>query len=184
VFEAFNVPLDDKEGEDPVKTDFFEETFVNMCQLKRKNGVWWLSIGANRRRDGVEVEAENVEILVENVEVKNEGGETKEKEAEVKDSGSGEKFYDVVDGIDERPADEDVAAPAVPAAPPIETNVQQKGKTMTTGVDPSGSLSDSVLLHLQVEMDRALKTNTRFHELYQQLKSNPLLHQNPRTHLD
>ncbi|GAB2296556.1 hypothetical protein Dimus_030667 [Dionaea muscipula] len=39
VFEAFNVLLDDKEGEDLVNTDFFEETFLNMVQLKRENGV-------------------------------------------------------------------------------------------------------------------------------------------------
>ncbi|GAB2296557.1 hypothetical protein Dimus_030668 [Dionaea muscipula] len=73
------------------------------------------------------------EVLPENENVEQEGqvqGEMKEKEAEVQDSGSGEKFYDDVDGIDERQADEDVVAPAVPVAPavlatpPVETNVQ------------------------------------------------------------
>ncbi|GAB2281160.1 hypothetical protein Dimus_015764 [Dionaea muscipula] len=51
VFEAFNVPLVDKQGEEPKRYDFFEETFLTMCQLKRENGVWWLGIGEHRRRD-------------------------------------------------------------------------------------------------------------------------------------
>ncbi|GAB2273610.1 hypothetical protein Dimus_008397, partial [Dionaea muscipula] len=54
VFDAFEVPLDDKEGEEPVKIDFYEETFLNMCQLKREKGVWWLGFGSNRRRDNKE----------------------------------------------------------------------------------------------------------------------------------
>ncbi|GAB2278743.1 hypothetical protein Dimus_013419 [Dionaea muscipula] len=40
VFEAYNVPLVDKQGEEPKRYDFFEETFLNMCQLKREQGVW------------------------------------------------------------------------------------------------------------------------------------------------
>ncbi|GAB2294888.1 hypothetical protein Dimus_029080, partial [Dionaea muscipula] len=51
IFEAFEMLLNDKEGDDPVKTDYFEETFLTMCQLKREQGVWWLGIGENRRRD-------------------------------------------------------------------------------------------------------------------------------------
>ncbi|GAB2268276.1 hypothetical protein Dimus_003251, partial [Dionaea muscipula] len=31
VFEAYHVPLNDKEGEEPKKYDFFEETFLEMC---------------------------------------------------------------------------------------------------------------------------------------------------------
>ncbi|GAB2276631.1 hypothetical protein Dimus_011349 [Dionaea muscipula] len=42
VFEAFGVPLDDKQGEEPKRYDFFEETFLTICQLTRENGVWWL----------------------------------------------------------------------------------------------------------------------------------------------
>ncbi|GAB2297519.1 hypothetical protein Dimus_031619 [Dionaea muscipula] len=139
VFEAFEVPLSDKEGEDPIKTDFFEETFINMCQLKREDIIWWLGTGANRRRDDVEVEAENADIPTENVEAENEEvhqeeneetdfvweqveevepeaqvqGEIKETEVETEDPCSGEKFFDVMDGIDERYVNEDVPAPAV-----------------------------------------------------------------------
>ncbi|GAB2294671.1 hypothetical protein Dimus_028867 [Dionaea muscipula] len=208
VFEAFSVPLDDREGEDPVKSDFFEETFLNMCQLKREQrGVWWLGIGANRRRDEY-VKVENEQAQAENVEV-NEGenlegnfereavneegelqGEQIEKEAESAEAESGEKFDDVVEGegtideVVEAPAVVDKvvevpAAPANPDAPAIQTRVQPKGKTQTIGVDPSGSLPNIVLQHLQAEMDRALKGNSRFQELYQQLKSKPLTSPKP-----
>ncbi|GAB2285624.1 hypothetical protein Dimus_020066 [Dionaea muscipula] len=51
VFEAFDVPLIDKQGEEPKRYDYFEETFLTMCQLKRENGVWWLGTGDHRRRD-------------------------------------------------------------------------------------------------------------------------------------
>ncbi|GAB2299532.1 hypothetical protein Dimus_033599 [Dionaea muscipula] len=75
-FEAFEVPLNDKKGDDPVRTDYFEETFLTMFQLKREQGVWWLSLCENRRRDDVfeevNAEAENDEAPAENVEV-NEG---------------------------------------------------------------------------------------------------------------
>ncbi|GAB2287596.1 hypothetical protein Dimus_021969, partial [Dionaea muscipula] len=70
VFDTFEVPLDDKEGKEPVKIDFLEETFLTMCQLKGIDGMWRLGTGKERRRDVDEAPAENVE----NVEV-NEGEE-------------------------------------------------------------------------------------------------------------
>ncbi|GAB2296689.1 hypothetical protein Dimus_030798 [Dionaea muscipula] len=180
VFDAFEVPLDDKEGDEPIKTDFFEETFLNMSQLKRENGVWWLGSGANRRRDENEEEAKDTdeienkgqnqqadfdwEVLNEEVHVE---GEQVEKEDEIDDSASGEKFYDVVD--DERPIDEDISAPVVevpvPAFPDVAIDKQQE-KAKSLGVDPSSSLTDYDLLHLQAEFARALQRNTRFQELY------------------
>ncbi|GAB2283779.1 hypothetical protein Dimus_018271 [Dionaea muscipula] len=51
VFENFGVLLVDKQGEEPKRYDYFEETFLSMCQLKRENGVWWLGTRENRRRD-------------------------------------------------------------------------------------------------------------------------------------
>ncbi|GAB2281590.1 hypothetical protein Dimus_016169 [Dionaea muscipula] len=63
VFEAFDVPLIDKQGEEPKRYDYFEETFLTMCQLKRENGVWWLGSGEHRRRDDEEAApAENEEV--------------------------------------------------------------------------------------------------------------------------
>ncbi|GAB2276224.1 hypothetical protein Dimus_010958 [Dionaea muscipula] len=167
VFEAFEVPLNDNEG-----------------------------IGANRRRDE-DVEVENEQAQAKNVEV-NEGenlegnfkweavnkegelqGEQIEKEAESAEAESMEKFYHAMD--EERPADEDVAAPdvevpapAVLVATEVQTSVQPKKKTMATGVDPSGPLGhlpDFDLIDLQAEF--ALQANTRFQELYQQMQSNP-----------
>ncbi|GAB2294782.1 hypothetical protein Dimus_028975, partial [Dionaea muscipula] len=61
VFEAYHVPLDDKQGEELKSYDFFEETFLTMCQLRRENCVWWLGTGEGRRRDDIEAPAENVE---------------------------------------------------------------------------------------------------------------------------
>ncbi|GAB2303643.1 hypothetical protein Dimus_037629 [Dionaea muscipula] len=69
VFEAFDVPLIDKQGEEPKRYDYFEETFLTMCQLKRENKVWWLGSGEHRRRDDEEVSpAENEEVNEEEVE--------------------------------------------------------------------------------------------------------------------
>ncbi|GAB2281741.1 hypothetical protein Dimus_016310, partial [Dionaea muscipula] len=51
IFHAFDVPLNDIEGEQPVKTDHYDETFFRMCGLRRENSVWWLGSGDNRRRD-------------------------------------------------------------------------------------------------------------------------------------
>ncbi|GAB2297868.1 hypothetical protein Dimus_031953, partial [Dionaea muscipula] len=52
-------------GEEPKKYDYFEETFLTMCKLTRKNGVWWIGSGENRRRgddvDAPEEEAEEEE---------------------------------------------------------------------------------------------------------------------------
>ncbi|GAB2276375.1 hypothetical protein Dimus_011103 [Dionaea muscipula] len=51
VFEEFGVPLVDKKGEEQKRYDYFEETFLTMCKLKRENGIWWIGTGENRRRD-------------------------------------------------------------------------------------------------------------------------------------
>ncbi|GAB2300949.1 hypothetical protein Dimus_034984 [Dionaea muscipula] len=107
---------------------------VNLPRLKRENGLWWLVTGANRRRDDV---VEEVNAEAENDEAPVENGETKEKEDEIAESGSREKFYDVVDNVDERFVDEqvptapnvDVPAPTVPKAPVAQTSAQPKGKT-------------------------------------------------------
>ncbi|GAB2292546.1 hypothetical protein Dimus_026781, partial [Dionaea muscipula] len=137
VFEAYHVPLDDKQGEEPKNYHYFEETFLTMCQLKTEQGVWWFGlISASRRRDQDEAPTENVQ----NEEVANEGqnnqgdfdwvqikeeaalqGEQQaEKEVEVEDFGSGEKFFDAMDDVED-PASvtapvPDVIAPA-PAIP-------------------------------------------------------------------
>ncbi|GAB2284432.1 hypothetical protein Dimus_018885 [Dionaea muscipula] len=128
----------------------YGDLLTRVFELKREQGVWWFGTCANRRRDDVE-EVEHEEMNV---------GEN-----------------DVVE--EERFVDEDVPAQIVPVTPVVQTSVQPKGKTKIIGVDSSGSLPDSVLLHLQVEMDRALKADTGFQELYQQQKSNPSTSRKP-----
>ncbi|GAB2268762.1 hypothetical protein Dimus_003707, partial [Dionaea muscipula] len=146
---AYYVPLDDKQGEEPKSYDYFEETFLTMCQLKREQGVWWLGLGVNRRRDVDETPAKNVQNEeVANKGQKNQGDfdwvqvdeeaelqgeEQAEKEAKVEDFGSGEKFFDAMDDVED-PAG--VTAPTVPDVPVPVPN-QQKGKTAAR-VDPSG----------------------------------------------
>ncbi|GAB2273825.1 hypothetical protein Dimus_008597, partial [Dionaea muscipula] len=62
IFHAFGVPLVDKKGEEPKRYDYFEETFLTMCKLRREDGVWWVGTGENRRRDDDdEVPEEEVE---------------------------------------------------------------------------------------------------------------------------
>ncbi|GAB2297655.1 hypothetical protein Dimus_031744 [Dionaea muscipula] len=78
IFQAFDVPLDDNEAEQLVKTDYYDKTFLGLCSLKRENNVWWFGSGANRRRDEVENEEENEE---ENVQ-ENEQGTDSEKTVE------------------------------------------------------------------------------------------------------
>ncbi|GAB2294511.1 hypothetical protein Dimus_028716 [Dionaea muscipula] len=61
IFEEFGVPLVDKKGEEPKRYDYFEETFLTMCKLRRENEIWWIGTGENRRRDDeIEAPAENV----------------------------------------------------------------------------------------------------------------------------
>ncbi|GAB2290405.1 hypothetical protein Dimus_024683, partial [Dionaea muscipula] len=120
VFEAYEVPLNDKEGEEPKRTSFFEETFLNMSQLRRENGAWWLGIGANKRRDEDEnspaenTQAENegvnqqenpeesFEWEVVNEEAELQGEQFVEKHTKDCNSSSGDKFFDVVEDVDER----------------------------------------------------------------------------------
>ncbi|GAB2270937.1 hypothetical protein Dimus_005797 [Dionaea muscipula] len=51
ILDAFGVPLVDKKGEEPKRYDYFVETFLTMCKLRREDGVWWVGTGENRRRD-------------------------------------------------------------------------------------------------------------------------------------
>ncbi|GAB2286481.1 hypothetical protein Dimus_020880, partial [Dionaea muscipula] len=162
---------------EPVKTDFYDETFLSMCQLRREHGVWLLSSRANRRRDDEENEEVNEEgNQEENVEEEEDSEKTVEEEraeestlddfeweqvegeqnitdAEVVGSYTIEESFNVVD--EEHTVGEGVTNPA--AQP-----VKQKGKSIARGVDPSRTILDFDLFHLQAEIDRALKANTRF----------------------
>ncbi|GAB2271158.1 hypothetical protein Dimus_006004 [Dionaea muscipula] len=165
VFETFSVPLVDKQGEEPKRYDYFEETFVTMCKLKRENGVWWMGTGENRRRDDD----------VEEVNADEKAGK----------SGSDDKFYDAQVDVEE-PATEVPVVPDFPASPGDSTNVQKE--LAIAGVDPSaptGSIPDAIFSSLQADferaranriqadLERAQAENARLLALLQQAKSHP-----------
>ncbi|GAB2297614.1 hypothetical protein Dimus_031706, partial [Dionaea muscipula] len=186
MFEDFGVPLVDKKGEEPKMYDYFEETFLTMCQLKRENRVWWIGSGENRRRDD-EIDAPAEEAEVEE-EAQNSGfdWEAVVDEAAVQgESGSDDQFFDAQVDVEELVAEApDVLA--FPASPGDSIN-QQREQT-PAGVDPSGPsghISNSVFLPLQAEFERARANriqaelekaqaeNTRLLALLQQAKSHP-----------
>ncbi|GAB2279415.1 hypothetical protein Dimus_014057 [Dionaea muscipula] len=145
----------DKKGEEPKRTDYFEETFLTMCKLRREDGVWWIESGENRRRDDVvdtpeaEAEEEEKDQTEFDWEAVIDGA------AEQGESGSDDQFYDAQVDVDE-PVTEVPAAPTFPASPGDSTN-QQREQT-PAGVDPSGPsghISEVVMNKLQAEFERA-----------------------------
>ncbi|GAB2266809.1 hypothetical protein Dimus_001798 [Dionaea muscipula] len=153
IFYAFDVPLVDKKGEEPKRYDYFEETFLTMCKLRRENEIWWIGTGENRRRDD-EIVSPAKDVHEEEVEDQNDfDWEAEIDEAVVQgESGSGEKIYDAEDEIQEPTA-------VVEEVPVViaQASAQQK-VTEAAGVDPSGSsdhLTESVMNKLQPEFERA-----------------------------
>ncbi|GAB2265527.1 hypothetical protein Dimus_000575 [Dionaea muscipula] len=126
VFKAFNVPLIDKQGKEPKRYDYFEETFLTMCQLKRDNGVWWL------------------------------GTETVVDEAALQgESRSDDQFYDVQVKVEE-PIAEALAIPVFSTSPGDSTNVLREPATAVVDSSiPSGSIPDSMVLKLQADLEQA-----------------------------
>ncbi|GAB2266342.1 hypothetical protein Dimus_001351 [Dionaea muscipula] len=132
VFEAFGVPLVNNKGEEPKRYDYFEETFLTMCKLRREDGIWWIGSGDNRRKD------DDDDAPEEEAEKEDEGNkddfdwEAVIDEAAVEgESGSGERFYDAEDEAQGSPDMHD----EIPAAD-THDSAQQKEQT-TSGVDPS-----------------------------------------------
>ncbi|GAB2268097.1 hypothetical protein Dimus_003074 [Dionaea muscipula] len=169
VFEEFGVPLVDKQGEEPKRYDYFEDTFLSICKLTRENRVCWLGTGENRRRDDeIEVPTEEEAVI--------------DEAADQGESGSGEKFYDAKDEIQESAAVVE-EVPAVPA----QDSTQQK-EIEAAGVDPSGPsghILEYVMIKLQAEFERARANriqddlekaqaeNARLLDLLQQAKNPP-----------
>ncbi|GAB2268779.1 hypothetical protein Dimus_003724 [Dionaea muscipula] len=115
IFEAFDVPLIDKQGEEPKRFDFFEETFLTMCQLKRENGVWWFGTGDHRRRDD-DVEEVNNDAPAGNEEEQNQAFDWEvviDEAALQGESASDDKFYDAEVEV----AEPEAKAPAIPVFP-------------------------------------------------------------------
>ncbi|GAB2292341.1 hypothetical protein Dimus_026587, partial [Dionaea muscipula] len=151
IFDAFDVPLVNKKGEEPKWYDYFEETFLTMCNLTWENGVWWIGIGENRRRDD-EIEPPAEEVHEEEVQNDFDWEAVIDEAADQGESGSGEKFCDAEDEI-QKPAAVVEEVPAVAA----QASAQQK-ETEVAGVDPSGPsghIPESVVIKLQADFERA-----------------------------
>ncbi|GAB2284094.1 hypothetical protein Dimus_018567, partial [Dionaea muscipula] len=140
--------------EEPKRYDYFEETFLTMCQLKRENGLWWLGTGDHRRRDD-DVEEVNNDDQAVNEKEQNPDFDWEAVDDEValqEESGSREKFFDAEDEVQgSEEVSEDV--PDMPAP----TLVQQKEKA-SAGVNPlapTRSIPDSVMIQLQADFERA-----------------------------
>ncbi|GAB2292210.1 hypothetical protein Dimus_026460 [Dionaea muscipula] len=94
---AFGVPLVNKKEEDPKRYDYFEETFLTMCKLRREDGVWWIGSGENRRRDDIDVQAEEETEKEEENQTGFDWEAVIDEAATEGESGSGERFYDAED---------------------------------------------------------------------------------------
>ncbi|GAB2265379.1 hypothetical protein Dimus_000438 [Dionaea muscipula] len=152
IFYAFGVPLVDKKGEEPKRYDYFEETFLTMCKLKREDGIWWIGTGENRRRDDDD-EAPEEEVEEEEKDQTGFDWEAVVDEAAVEgESGSDEQFYDAQVDVEE-PVTETPATPEVVA----QASVQQK-EAAASGVDHScstGRILEAVMNKLQAKFERA-----------------------------
>ncbi|GAB2299657.1 hypothetical protein Dimus_033716 [Dionaea muscipula] len=113
--------------------------------------ISYIGTGENRRRDD-EIAASAEEVHEEEVQNDFDWEAVIDEAVDQGESGSGEKFYDAEDEVQESPeVNEEV--PVVPA----QDSAQQK-ETETSGVDPSGPSShipESVMIKLQAEFERA-----------------------------
>ncbi|GAB2292622.1 hypothetical protein Dimus_026859 [Dionaea muscipula] len=154
IFKAFSVPLSKVDEKRPSDTNFFKETFLNKCGLKRENGVWWLGSGVNRRRDGVDVVPEEDSDEEEEYESREEltpassKGEPSDSKTKVEDAKENsdlvDDYFDVVDGGTASNEDNDASGRHAHSV------VQKKsGKnTKTRRVDPSSIEPAYNLIHL------------------------------------
>ncbi|GAB2289924.1 hypothetical protein Dimus_024223 [Dionaea muscipula] len=138
-------------GEELKRYDYFEETFLTMCKLKREDGIWWIGTGENRRRDADD-EAPEEEVEEEEKDQTDFDWEAVVDEAAVEgESRSDEQFYDAQVDVEE---------------PMMRLNLLRSGrssfdsmkKTSDIGVDPScptGRIPEAVMNKLQAEFERA-----------------------------
>ncbi|GAB2273181.1 hypothetical protein Dimus_007984, partial [Dionaea muscipula] len=186
VFEAFGVPLVDKQGEEPKRYDYFEETFLSMCQLKRENGVWWLGAEENRRRDNeinAPAEEEEEEEEAQNADFNWE--EVVDEAVVQGEPGSDDQFFDAQVDV-EKLVTEVPVVQAFPASPGDSTTQQKELEA--AGVDPSGPsghIPESIMIKLQAEfegaranriqadLEKAQVENARLLALLQQTQSKP-----------
>ncbi|GAB2275851.1 hypothetical protein Dimus_010595 [Dionaea muscipula] len=182
VFEEFGVPLVNKKGEELKRYDYFEETFLTMCKLKREDRIWWIGSGENRRRDDDDVPEEEEAQEEEGNQADFDWEAVVDEAAVEGESGSGEKFYDAEDKDQGSPEVND----EIPAAD-THTSAQQKEKE-SSGFDPScptGRIPEVVMHKFQAEfkrtranrfqadLEKAQAENARLLALLQQAQSKP-----------
>ncbi|GAB2302849.1 hypothetical protein Dimus_036844 [Dionaea muscipula] len=140
VFEAFGVPLVIEKGEEPKKYDFFEDTFLTMCELTRENGIWWIGSGENRRRDDDEA-AQEEETRKGRLRRMTLVGKSVIDEATIEgESGSDDRFYDARIEVEE-PSDESPATQRSRASSPTQREDKEPSR-----VDPSGLIAEKLNL--------------------------------------
>ncbi|GAB2301899.1 hypothetical protein Dimus_035922 [Dionaea muscipula] len=135
--------------EEPKRYDYFEETFLTMCKLRRENGIWWIGSGENRRRDD---DVDAPEGQAEEEEERNKDDfdwEAVIDEATVEgESGSGEKFYDAEDKDQSSPeVQEEIPA----TTPQSSAQRRERGTSESTLVSYLRILED-VMTKLQANL--------------------------------
>ncbi|GAB2281251.1 hypothetical protein Dimus_015856 [Dionaea muscipula] len=136
VFEAFGVPLVNKKGEEPKRYDYFEETFLTMCKLRREDGVWWIGRGENRRRD------DDIDVPKRRRGEKEEENQTGfdweaiiDEAATEGESGSDDQFYDAQVGKKNR-------VMKLTTTPAIQLHLRLNEKIKNYRSRPSGPTSE------------------------------------------
>ncbi|GAB2278607.1 hypothetical protein Dimus_013285 [Dionaea muscipula] len=182
IFDAFGVPLVAKKGEEPKRYNYFEETFLTMCKLKREDGIWWIGSGENRRRDDDDVPEEEEAQEEEGNQADFDWEAVVDEAAVEGESGSREKFYDAEDKAQGSPEVND----EIPAA--VTHALAQQKEKESSGVGPScptGRIPEAVMNKFQAEFERARENrfqadlekaqaeNARLLALLQQAQSKP-----------
>ncbi|GAB2300986.1 hypothetical protein Dimus_035023 [Dionaea muscipula] len=161
VFEAFEVPLVIKKGEEPKKYDFFEDTFLTMCKLTRKNGIWWIGSGENRRRDDDEAAPEEE---AEEEEERNKDDLDREvviDEATVEgESRSDDQFYDARVEVEE-PSDE---TPSRPSSSDFTFTQQKDQEPSESTLRANQRMMDAVAGRLEVPIEHVLSNISQLWE--------------------
>ncbi|GAB2301866.1 hypothetical protein Dimus_035890 [Dionaea muscipula] len=147
-----------------------DETITAARRVKSSNGE-------NRRRDDIDVPAEEETDKEEENQIGFDWETVIDEAATEGESGSGEKFYDAEDENQGSPEVQE----EIPAAAP-QSSAQQKDKE-PSGVDPScstGRIPETELLKFQAEFER--KRANRFHDDLEKAKAEnarllALLHQ-------
>ncbi|GAB2275313.1 hypothetical protein Dimus_010074 [Dionaea muscipula] len=137
IFEAFDVPLVDKQGEEPKRYDYFEETFLTIDDE---------DIAPAEEVNDEEEEQNQPDFDWEAV---------VDEAALQEESGSDDQFFYAQVEVKE-PTTKAPAIPVFPASPEDSTNVQKE--PAIAGVDPSaptGSISDAIFSSLQADFERA-----------------------------